>query len=76
MNAPKTYWVYDNWTINKARVHYGNCSYCNEGRGIHSSSSGKNSRWLGPFGAVDEADDVARRQKRAITDRCSVCSPL
>jgi len=70
-----SYYVYDNWTINKARVHRGSCSYCNDGRGIHSNPSGKNSKWHGPFATVAEADATAMSLKRAIADHCKSCAP-
>lgn len=70
-----TYYVYDNWTINKARVHHASCSYCNDGRGIHSNPSGKNSKWHGPFDTVTEADAKAHSLRRVITDHCKSCAP-
>ena len=27
------YWVYENWTVKKARIHEGPCPYCNHGQG-------------------------------------------
>jgi hypothetical protein len=70
-----SYYVYDNWTINKARVHRGSCSYCNEGRGIHANPSGRSSRWHGPYDSVPKADQKARSLKREITDHCRSCVP-
>jgi hypothetical protein len=30
-----SYWIYENWTAeNKAKLHEGSCSFCNEGLGI------------------------------------------
>jgi len=70
-----SYFVYDNWTIDKARVHRSSCSHCNEGRGIHGNPSGKNSKWHGPFETVAAADAKAKSLRRNITDRCRSCVP-
>lgn len=70
------FWVYDNWTINKAIVHRGGCSYCNEGAGIHANPSGRNSKWHGPFETASSALSKARSLQRLRTDGCSSCSPL
>ena len=40
------FWIYENWTAeNKAVIHRGDCSFCNEGKGIHSEKEeGRNGR--------------------------------
>jgi hypothetical protein len=43
------YWVYENWTIDKAVVHEAACRFCNDGRGIHRADEGHNGLWHGPF---------------------------
>lgn len=70
-----TFHVYDNWTINKARVHRSTCSYCRDGQGIHGNPNGRNSRWHGPFLTLVEAEKVAKSLKRVISDHCRFCSP-
>ncbi len=69
------FWVYENWTIDKAIVHKATCSYCNDGAGIHRDSSHKNSEWHGPFSergdAFKKADDTKRKDIRG----CKSCAP-
>ncbi len=36
------------------------CPYCNEARGIHPNSSGRNTRWHGPYPTYQHALDRAR----------------
>ena len=69
------WWVYENWAVRpqRARVHYGICSYCNHGEGIHGGASGRNSRWHGPFPDSVEAMDFARGLGRADTHICDRC---
>lgn len=43
------YWVYENWTRKRTRLHLAECSSCNDGRGKRDEDSGRNGRWLGPF---------------------------
>ncbi len=52
-----SYWIYENWTAeNKAKLHEGSCSFCNEGLGIHDDKEeGMNGRWHGPFNTFSEA---------------------
>jgi hypothetical protein len=57
----KRYWVYENWTHKRVRVHDANCSYCNDGRGIQASHSGRNDKWHGPFDERSTAFAVAAR---------------
>lgn len=69
------YWVYENWTHRRARMHVAGCSFCNEGRGVQKDDSGRNGRWFGPFAEGEAA--YAALQNTAQPDRalCSVCSP-
>jgi hypothetical protein len=69
------FFVYENWTINKAIVHRGECSFCNRGRGIHLGSGGKNSQWHGPFNEAPQALFFAKRLNRSRTDSCKFCAP-
>ena len=58
------FWVYENWTVvagGKARVHRGECRYCNHGAGqrIYPNPSGRNGRWHGPFATEHDAMNFA-----------------
>jgi hypothetical protein len=64
---------YENWTRNKAVVHTGPCGSCNEGRGIHSTDSGRNGKWHGPFLARETVMTFARTLLRPDTRFCGKC---
>lgn len=49
------YWVYTNWTVKHARVHTANCTYCNNGRGIHDTDNENNGKWFGPYNSYQDA---------------------
>lgn len=68
------FWVYQNWTHDRARIHRGGCSFCNNGRGTQPGDSGRNGEWIGPMGSFAEARAVARAFKRADTRLCGFCS--
>jgi len=72
--AAPGYWVYENWTHEKAVIHRSNCSYCNEGRGIHPGSGPRNGRWHGPFPSFEAAHQAAARLPRPLR-RCAHCTP-
>lgn len=70
------FYVYENWTIDKAIVHRAECTFCKDGQGLHGTGPTKNSRWHGPFVSAADALAKARSFRRARTDGCSVCDPL
>jgi hypothetical protein len=69
------FWVYENWTHKRARVHRGDCSYCNDGHGTQPSDSGRNGKWHGPFSDRASAFATAERLKEADTKACYTCGP-
>jgi hypothetical protein len=72
--SSNTYFVYENWTAeNKARIHYGHCSYCNYGRGIHPGTGNRNGCWHGPFKSFKEAKKVAIDTGRDVS-LCKSCN--
>jgi len=71
----KRYFVYENWHRKRGRIHLSDCSYCNEGRGIRQTDSGKNGRWLGPLDRNEAFSLVGRLQKNADIQPCAVCNP-
>ncbi len=73
--TPNSYYVYENWTAeNKARIHVGECKFCNYGRGNHPESTQKNGRWLGPYGSYSEAQAFAEETGRTVSN-CKSCDP-
>jgi len=71
-----TYHVYENWTVQKARVHLSHCSHCRHGRGRRKArpDSGRNGQWHGPFGSLEAASQCARETGRPVSF-CKHCLP-
>ena len=69
-----SYWVYENWTHDKAIIHRDSCAYCNNGRGIHGVSSGANDEWHGPYELRDDAEAKANATGRTEVRGCKSCA--
>jgi len=69
------FYVYENWTRKRVRVHRGECSYCNNGHGTQSSHSGRNDKWHGPYKNRADAFSVAGKLKQADSNGCAKCEP-
>lgn len=74
--AAMQYFVYENWTRDKAIVHREDCSFCKSGQGLHGTGPTRNSRWHGPFASSAAAIARAKSCGRARTEGCAVCSPM
>ena len=70
-----SYFVYENWTHDRACIHRGVCGYCNYGSGRMRADSGRHGRWLGPFDEPELALKVAKSLGRGDTTACSTCKP-
>jgi F-type H+-transporting ATPase subunit beta len=70
-----TFYVYENWTHKRARVHAADCGYCNSGRGTQASHSGRNDRWLGPYATSAAALLAAQNLRQPNTQACANCLP-
>lgn len=68
------YYVYENWTVHKARIHLADCSYCNNGNGIHHDTGEKNGKWHGPFATLDEVTKAANDTREPVS-KCKRCKP-
>ena len=70
------YWVYENWTVKKAKIHKGSCPYCKHGQGTDkpTPSSGRNDEWHGPYSTLEAAEVVAERTGQPVS-RCQHCNP-
>lgn len=68
------FYVYENWTVEKARVHRAECPFCNDGRGMHPGASNRNGRWHGPFASRQQAAHVAQKTGRPVSS-CGHCNP-
>lgn len=70
-----TYFVYENWAAeDKAVIHFGSCSFCNQGKGIYPDSSTRNGRWLGPFTTYVSAKKAAEETGKPVRS-CKKCAP-
>ena len=71
-----TYFVYENWVAEgrKAKIHFGDCSYCNFGKGMHETDNETNGRWLGPFTNFQEAFNTATETGGRVS-QCKHCAP-
>ncbi len=67
------FYAYDNHHRDRARVHLGDCPWCNNGRGVQGGSSGANDQWHGPFNSADDAYAIVSR--RADVGYCAFCRP-
>lgn len=77
-----TYWVYENWTHARVRVHRAECSHCRNGRGTQPQDGGRNGAWHGPFNnpSAAWAEGLAatlRRRRPSQWDvrACATCAP-
>lgn len=70
------YFVYENWVRDKAIIHRSDCSFCNNGSGLHGSRTTKSSTWHGPYESASTAMTRAKACRRTRTEGCAICSPL
>lgn len=69
-----SFWIYENWTHEKAVIHQSTCSYCKDGRGLHGTAGNGNDRWHGPYSLKEAALTVAKNTGREIIKDCPFCS--
>jgi hypothetical protein len=67
------YFIYENWTHDRARIHKADCGYCNDERGTHAGSSVRNGKWHGPY-SREEAFRISGRLNREDTKPCPACA--
>lgn len=67
------FWVYENWTHKRARIHRRNCGMCNDGRGMHVGATERNGRWH-PAATLQEARTLARGLGQPDTKECAFCA--
>ena len=67
------YWVYENWTHKRARLHLAECSFCNNGRGAQRVASGHNGQWHGPFAKRQAALTRMEQTKQLDRASCAFC---
>lgn len=69
------FWIYENWTHKRVRIHRAECGYCNNGRGTQATHSGRNDKWHGPYSNRSKAISEAVLLKQPDTKRCGTCDP-
>jgi len=69
------YWVYENRTVRRARLHRAACGFCNNGAGFRAPDSGTNGCWHGPFRDKDTALAALERTGQADRGPCAACAP-
>lgn len=69
------YYVYENWTVSRARIHFASCAYCNDGKGVHPDAGDRNGQWHGPFLSFHEAREAADKTGQPVSE-CKACCPI
>jgi hypothetical protein len=70
-----SYYIYENWTLDRGRIHKGECANCNYGRGTQPTDSGRNGQWRGPYEDREFTFKVAASLGRSDMRPCKKCSP-
>jgi hypothetical protein len=70
-----SFFVYQNWHRVRARLHRGNCSHCNDGRGTQPNHSGANDEWHGPFKELNHAQTLMASFGYSDSRGCRICLP-
>ena len=64
------FYVHENWTNTFAKVHSGECPFCNDGEGfLERRSSAPSGQWLGPFVSREAAHVAAQAAADSPLDR-------
>ena len=67
------YYVYEDDSNRKIRVHAGSCKNCNEGKG--KQLPGKLNQWHGPYDTLAAAQAFAKSLRKRNTRTCQNCLP-
>ena len=67
---PTAFWVYEDDPTNRARVHRGDCRYCNP-----CGTRKPDNRWHGPYATRADAFAAMRRLGKRDTGGCGICRP-
>ena len=72
MEERVSFQFYENKVAGRCRIHVSDCSFCNNGKGIHPDSDGENGRWSEKYSTLDEARIEAQRTGRKVVE-CKRC---
>ena len=72
-----SFWVYENWVVERAVLHLGECRHCNEGQGKRGRADaiGVRDQWHGPFVDIAAAQGVQIATGRRHRVECQICRP-
>lgn len=74
LGGEMSYYIYENWTHERARIHKSNCGFCNNGAAKQSARSDRNGQWHGPF-EREEAFAKASTLGCGDVRPCPTCDP-
>nr|WP_300377247.1 F0F1 ATP synthase subunit beta [Henriciella sp.] len=69
------FWVYEHFSKKRARIHTGDCRYCNHGQGVGGDQTNDDDKWHGPFDTFAKAEKAANALNHKDTRACGVCKP-
>lgn len=72
--AGNRFYVYENWTNKRARLHRGDCSYCNDGKGSQGTDSVTNGEWFGPYSTREAAAERLASVSHPNKAQCAKCT--
>jgi len=67
-----SFFFYQNWHRERARLHHGYCSHCKDGSGTQLHDSGRNGSWHGPI----DKRSVAASMLMSFGYADSACCPI
>ena len=69
-----TYFVYEKTIHKKCRIHRPDCSFCNDGRGVHGGGKTASGEWSGPYQDLAIAEAFANSRGQPDTRACGMCT--
>ena len=69
------FWIYEHFAKKRARIHDGECRYCNHGDGVGGNKDNDDDKWHGPFDTFAEAEAAAKALGHKDTRPCGTCKP-
>jgi len=69
------FWIYEHFSKKRARIHDGECRYCNHGEGVGGNKDNDDDKWHGPYDTFAEAEAAAKALGHKDTRPCGTCKP-
>jgi hypothetical protein len=67
------YWIYQNRSVSKAKLHLGSCPKCQDGHGQQGARN-ESLNWWTPYATLEEAESAKLAVKAELED-CKECHP-